>query len=74
MSGFSDSTVCPNCGGSADLYTDHKPFDYSSITCYDCGLAISPQVSYMTLDELNDYRIDQDMEELKELPEQGEVW
>ena len=49
MSGFSYSTICPNCGGSADLYTDHKPFDYSSITCYSCGLLISPQVSYMTL-------------------------
>lgn len=33
MSGFSGETICPNCGKSADLYTDYKPYDYSSIQC-----------------------------------------
>lgn len=75
MSGLSDSTICPNCQGSADLYTDSKPFDYSSIICYNCGLSISPQISYMTLEELNDCRVEQELKKLKKLPEQDEnLW
>lgn len=70
MSGFSESTSCPNCGGSADIYTDWKPFDYTTITCYNCGLKIHPEISYMTLDELNEYRADVDLDPLETLPEQ----
>ena len=71
MSGFSGDTICPNCENSADLYTDYKPFDYSSIQCSHCGLMIYPIVQYMTLDELNEYRINCELEPLKELPEQS---
>ena len=70
MSGFSSGTPCPNCGGDADLYTDWNPFDYTAITCYDCGLKIHPAIDYMTLEELNEYRTDMDLEPLKQLPEQ----
>lgn len=75
MSGFSDGTICPNCGGSADLYTDHKPFDYTSITCYNCGLTIAPQIFYMNLEELNSSREEQDLEPINVLPKQDEnLW
>lgn len=75
MSGFSDETYCPNCGRVCDIYTDRKPFDYSIIQCYHCGLIISPQIEYLSLKELNEVRIDNEMEELIELPEQDkELW
>ena len=75
MSGISETCPCPNCGASADLYTDWKPFDYSVITCRECGLHIYPKLSYMTLDELNDFRLEQGLEELSELPKQeDDIW
>ena len=73
MSGFSESAPCPNCDEDADVYTDWKPFSYTVITCFHCGLTVHPKVSYLTLEELNEYRIDADLEPLKTLPEQNEV-
>jgi len=78
MSGFSDSTHCPNpeCDNtSADLYTDWKPFNYSSIGCLKCGLSIQPELSYHDFEELNEIRQDQDLEPLTEKPKQNkEIW
>ncbi len=75
MSGFSDETNCPNCGNSANRYTDWKPFDHVSITCYYCGLMINPIIEYMTLKELNVLRKDYDMNRLRKLPEQNkQLW
>ncbi len=75
MSGFSDKTTCPNCGADADLYVDYKPFEHSSIQCDECGLIISPEISYMDLEELNERRASGDLEPLDKLPEQKEdIW
>ena len=75
MSGFSGEATCPNCGGSCDEYTDYKPFSYTSIQCYHCGLIISPQIEYLSLEELNDARISNEMEELIKLPRQEkDLW
>lgn len=74
MSGFSDSTTCPNCGADCDRYTDWKPFDYSSIQCVECGLMIDPQIQYMDLHDLNMEREERDLEPLKELPKQEFNW
>lgn len=75
MSGYNDSTICPNCNSEdAQLYSDRKPFEYTSIICYDCGLTINPVAKYMDLDELNEHRMDFDLDPLDKLPEQGDVW
>ncbi len=75
MSGFSGGTECPNCGASCDLYTDRKPFEHTSITCYECGLIIQPEISYMDLEELNERREELDLEKLEKLPKQeGDLW
>jgi len=75
MSGFSDSCKCPNCGADSDLYTDWKPFNYTSITCYECGLQIYPTHSYMELEDLNERREENEMEPLVKLPEQSNsIW
>lgn len=72
---MSFSAPCPNCGKDADIYNDWKPFDYSSITCIHCGLQIYPTNSYMTLEELNEYRGELDLEPLDKLPEQSDnIW
>ena len=70
MSGFSDGCICPNCGNNADLYTDWKPFSYTSISCLHCGLQIFPEISYQTLEELNSSREELDLEPLEKLPKQ----
>ena len=75
MSGFSDSCNCPNCGKSCDVYTDWKPFNYTSIQCLHCGLMIMPEISYQTLEELNSYREDAGLKSLKKLPKQEkDLW
>ena len=70
MSGCSSGTDCPNCGNSADLYNDWKPFDYYIITCPYCGIHIHPKVDYMTLNELNEYRRHNGMTLLRKKPVQ----
>lgn len=70
MSGCSSSTTCPNCGESADLYLDYKPFDMAVIFCINCGLSINPKVEYCSLEELNDYRVENNLPKLKKLPKQ----
>lgn len=70
MSGFSDSCTCPNCGNDAEEYTDYKPFSHTSIQCYHCGLLITPTLTYQTLEELNESRRENEMDELEQLPEQ----
>ena len=73
MSGFSDVTNCPNCGNEAQLYMDHKPFDYVSIECYECGFIAYTNSEYLTLDQLNSFREEQDLEPLSKLPDQDET-
>ena len=71
MSGCISTTTCPNCGNTnADLYTDHKPYEYSTIHCIECGLSIYPKTEYSTLEELNAEREEEGFEPLTVLPEQ----
>lgn len=75
MSGHTGSTTCPNCGSdNATESSDHKPFDYTEITCLECGFTVGPQIAYMELDELNERRQEEGMELLTELPKQEDVW
>ena len=71
MSGCGSSCNCPNCGAEADLYMDWKPFEYSSIFCFACGLSINPCVEFSNLTDLNNERDYNDMNPLDELPEQS---
>jgi len=75
MSGFSGSTICPNCGASCDEYTDWKPFNYTSIKCLECGFMVNPVIEYMSLEELNIERENyDDLKPLKKLPKQEFNW
>ena len=73
MSGYSYGTICPNCGKSADAYSDRKPFDYPNLSCLHCGLQTSVHIDYLNLEDLNDLRIDCELEPLEKLPIQNEI-
>jgi len=75
MSGHSSSTTCPNCNNDCDTYSDHKPFDYVSVRCLECGFQTITNIVYMDLEELNEERENMELEPLSELPEQDEnIW
>lgn len=75
MSGISYETKCPNCGNDANAYSDWKPFDYSSITCMHCGLRIYPTNDYMPLEELNEFREENNLDPIEKLPPQSDnIW
>ncbi len=62
---------CPNCKEYAVNNINTEPFNYTVITCFNCGLTVTPKISYLSLDELNAYRADADLEHLETLPEQN---
>lgn len=71
MSGFSTSCTCPNCGGSADEYSDHKPVNYVGISCLNCGFTYYPVIRFQTLKDLNDNRVATGMTRLRKKPKQN---
>ena len=71
MSGFNGETNCPNCGQKCDEYTDNKPYSYTVITCYNCGLRIEPIVNYIDIDELNELREELGLDIINILPDQS---
>lgn len=67
------SEDCPNCGKSADYSVESRPFEMHFITCYHCGLIVSPKIQYMDLEELNYHRKDVGKKSLKKLPKQRDL-
>ena len=85
MSGNSYDSTCPNCNGTTQCYSDHKPFDTVSGTCLDCGFYFQTKTGYSTLEEVNAERkeytenVIDDLDDpmyppLTELPEQKFKW
>ena len=70
MSGHDSSIKCPNCKEDAHIYSDWKPYDYSEITCYNCGFTTRATVEYWDLETLNEQRESMDLEPALELPDQ----
>lgn len=69
MSGTTSNSQCPACGSMEyQYYCDWKPFDYISGECLNCGFVMYPKFEQMTLEELNEQRVDQELEPLEELP------
>ena len=73
MSGHSFSAECPNCEGIINAYSDHKPFQYESGECYECGFHYYTVAKQMDLESLNEYRTDEEyhaekLKPLKKLP------
>ena len=83
MSGCGYDAPCPNCQGSMDCYSDHKPHDYVSGECIECGFEYWTKAQFLSLEDLNGRREDKNHENeyvegdgdflppLKELPERN---
>ena len=56
MSGCSYDSPCPNCSGNMRCYSDHKPHDYVTGDCPDCGFYFFTDSGYKNLKELNEIR------------------
>lgn len=70
MSGTSYGTTCFKCGNEMDCYSDWKPYDMSSGQCLHCGFQYWTEEGQMTLEEVNQIRIDADLEPLEKLADQ----
>ena len=71
MSGTSFSEDCYKCGGKDTILasSDYKPHNTCFGECIQCGYTYWTVSGQMSLDELNEIRCDNELEELKELPE-----
>ena len=65
MSGHSFDTNCPNCDGVIYAYSDHKPFQFESGECHDCGFHYYTVAKQMDLKSLNKCRADEELHEMK---------
>ena len=76
MSGSSDSQDCPRCGGDDTLmtYSDWRPHDYVSGTCLQCGYDYHTVTGMQTLEEVNELRLNIELEPLAELVKPTEDW
>jgi hypothetical protein len=69
MSGNSYSGKCYRCGEEMHMYEDHKPHPYVSGDCHYCGFSYMTERDQLSLDEVNEMRIDLGMEPLDKLKE-----
>ena len=58
MSGESHNEICPECGGSLQVYTDWKPYSTAQGECIECGFAYYTKEDKMDMGDLIDRRID----------------
>jgi len=66
MSGGSYDDTCPNCSGELQIYSDTKPFDFTTGLCLDCGFFYDIKTGQLSFRELNKHRIEiMDMDPLK---------
>ena len=69
MSGHSYNGRCYKCGGNMNMYEDHKPHPYVSGDCLECGFSYWTKEEQLDLDDVNDMRVDGDLEPLDKLKE-----
>ncbi|MEW5961042.1 MAG: hypothetical protein AB1801_25225 [Chloroflexota bacterium] len=68
MSGTSVTDICPQCDGEWLItYSDSKPYPQENGECLECGFAYYTIEERLTLEEVNEKRVDFDLEPLKSL-------
>lgn len=74
MSGSSDSQDCPKCGSknSFKTYIDWKPYDMCNGECVECGFYYFTTEDQLSLEEVNETRVNYDLPPLEKLKEQKE--
>ena len=76
MSGCSGNQDCPRCGGKDALqtYSDWKPHDVTSGNCVQCGYGYDTNGYVATLAEVNEQRLELELEPLAELAKPTQEW
>ena len=72
MSGSSFGGTCHKCGYSIICYSDYKPHSTVSGECLDCGFCYHTVDGQMTLEEVNELRVNMELEPLEVLKKQKE--
>ena len=67
MSTYQSDITCPNCNKTAISQNDNG---LVAIYCLHCGLEVVPKLTYLSLRELNEQRIDAKLKPLLRLPKQ----
>lgn len=73
MSGFSETVDCPRCGSVESLERSVDRDDVSGY-CLECGYEYKTVYMLMTLEDVNEQRVDIGMEPLTELKKPVEGW
>lgn len=74
MSGGSYTDTCPRCGGLMDCYSDTKPHDIADGVCLDCGYAYATMDRQVALKEVNELRVERELEPLEKFREPLPEW
>ena len=69
MSGHSYDGTCYKCGSNMNMYEDHRPHPYVSGDCLECGFSYWTKEEQLDLDDVNNMRVDGDLEPLDKLKE-----
>jgi len=71
MSSCSYSGDCPECGSTDSLMcgASNRPYDSNCGECIECGFSYWTQTGQMELFEVNEMRLDRDLEPLEKLKE-----
>ena len=69
MSGHSYSGECCKCGEEMHMYEDYKPHPYVSGDCFYCGFTYMTEEDQLSLNEVNEMRVDGGLKQLDKLKE-----
>ncbi|KKL90428.1 hypothetical protein LCGC14_1904790 [marine sediment metagenome] len=71
MSGFTEETDCPKCGGEFfHKSTDNRDIEGNYAYCLDCGHSYAMTEAAWSLEEVNEERIEWELKPLTELKKQ----
>lgn len=73
MSSNNYGDTCPKCGGSMECCESNRPYTQVSGECLHCGFTYYTTEAQMSLEEVNEARIDGDLKPLKKLSKQTEL-
>ncbi len=73
MSGYSEAADCPRCGSTESLERSIDRDDISGF-CLECGYSYKTVYENIALKEVNEERVEFDMEPLTELKKPVEGW
>jgi len=71
MGMHSEMVTCPNCLNDARLTTNSRVFASDNLECLNCGLERFPTTTYLSLEDLNEMRVENDLPRLEKLPSQN---